>query len=78
MVFRFLNQPSEPLPTQIRVENRKAEITLNGQRLFSETFREDFGNIMALTYIFSGTGSIDHVKLTGINGAVAFEDNFDQ
>lgn len=62
----------------MRVENRKAEITLNGQRLFSETFREDFGNIMALTYIFSGTGSIDHVRLTGINGAVAFEDNFDQ
>lgn len=61
----------------IRVENRKAEITLNGQRLFSETFREDFGDIMALTYIFSGTGSIDHVRLSGINGAVVFEDHFD-
>lgn len=61
----------------IRVENRNAEITLNGQRLFSETFREDFGKIMALTYIFSGTGSVDHVKLAGTNGEIVFEDSFD-
>ncbi len=61
-----------------RVENKQAEITLNGQRLYTETFREDFGNIMALTYIFSGTGSIDHVRLAGKNSKIVFEDNFDQ
>lgn len=61
-----------------RVENKQAEITLNGKRLFTETFREDFGNIMALTYIFSGTGSIDHVRLAGKKNEIVFEDNFNQ
>ncbi len=61
-----------------RVENKQAEITLNGKQLFTETFREDFGNIMALTYIFSGTGSIDHVRLAGKKNKIVFEDNFDQ
>ncbi len=61
-----------------RVENKQAEITLNGKRLFTEAFREDFGNIMALTYIFSGTGSIDHVRLAGKKSKIVFEDNFDR
>lgn len=63
---------------RVRVENKQAEIILNGQRLVTETFQEDFGNIMALTYIFSGTGSIDHVRLAGKNGEITFEDNFNQ
>jgi len=61
---------------RVRVKNKQAEIILNGQLLVTETFREDFGDIMAITYIFSGTGSIDHVRLAGKNGEVAFEDNF--
>lgn len=60
----------------VRVENKQAQIILNGQPLVTETFREDFGDIMALTYIFSGTGCIDHVRLIGNNEKITFEDNF--
>lgn len=61
----------------IRVENKHAQISLNGERLFRETFQEDFGDIMALTYIFNGTSSIDHVRLEGARGETVFEDSFD-
>lgn len=61
----------------IKVKNKHAEISLNGERLFRETFKEDFGDIMALTYIFNGTSSIDYVRLEGAHGEAVFEDNFD-
>ncbi|WP_436832429.1 hypothetical protein [Parapedobacter sp. DT-150] len=61
----------------LSVKDKHAEITLNGEGLFRETFHEDFGDIMALTYIFSGTGSIDHVRLEGARGETVFEDDFD-
>ncbi|QDH80611.1 hypothetical protein FKX85_16805 [Echinicola soli] len=61
----------------IKVENKHAEIILNGEHLFQEIFQEDFGDIMALTYIFNGTGSVDYVRLEGAKGETVFQDDFD-
>ena len=60
----------------IDVRNKSAEVTINGKTAVKEKFKEDFGKIVGLIYIFEGTGSIDYVKLAGSEGHIAFEDDF--
>lgn len=61
---------------EVKVLDKKAKILINGKEAFSETFKEDFGKIVGLTYIFEGVGSIDYVKLAKIGGESVFEDKF--
>lgn len=60
----------------IHVENKNAEISLNGKVVFRETYKEDYGDIMALIYSFDGTGSLDYVRMADGNGEAVFEDDF--
>ncbi len=60
----------------IEVKNKKAEININGKSAYNEQFNEDFGNIMGLTFIFEGKGSIEHVKLSDAQETISFEDDF--
>ena len=60
----------------IHVLNRNATISINGENVFSEKYKEDFGDIKSLIYIFERTGSIDFVKLSDTEGNVKFEDTF--
>jgi hypothetical protein len=62
---------------EINVRNKNAEIYINEEVAFQEVFREDFGKIVGLLYIFEGTGSLDYVTLTGADGQTVFEDNFE-
>lgn len=62
----------------IRVENKNAEISINGKVVFRETYKEDYGDVMAIIYGFEGTGSLDHVQMTGENGETVFEDDFNR
>ena len=68
----------EWLELGITVTDKKAEIHLNDKVALTETFREDFGDIVGLVYLFGGTGTIDHVKLTDAQGNMAFEDDFER
>ena len=63
---------------EIQVKDRHAVIYLNGQPSYRETYKEDFGKIVALIYIFDGTGSIDYAKLEDGIEQIVFEDNFDR
>jgi transcriptional regulator with XRE-family HTH domain len=63
---------------EVHVEDRHAVIYLNGQPAYQETYRQDFGMIVALIYIFDGTGSIDYSRLEGGDGQVVFEDDFEE
>ncbi|HEY4788277.1 MAG TPA: hypothetical protein VIH57_19625 [Bacteroidales bacterium] len=63
---------------RINVHNKNAEICINGKAAFNEVFKEDFGKIVGFIYLFEGTGSIDYVKLTGLDGQMMFEDNFEK
>lgn len=63
---------------KLQVINRKATIYLNGKPAFEETYKTDFGKIMALIYIFDGTGSIDYVTLKDQYDHTAFEDTFER
>ena len=62
---------------EIKVRDKSAEILMNGETVFREVFKEDFGKVVGLAYIFEGTGSLDFVKMSDANGQVIFEDGFD-
>lgn len=63
---------------EIQVKDRHATIYLNGRPTYRETYKKDFGKIVALIYIFDGTGSIDYARLEDNNEQIVFEDNFDR
>jgi hypothetical protein len=63
---------------EIRVNDRHAAIYLNGQPAYQEVYKQDYGKIMALIYIFDGTGSIDFARLKDGNGKIVFEDDFER
>ncbi len=58
------------------VQNKRANISINGKVVFQETFNEDFGTIKGLLYIFDGTGSLDYVRMADTDGTIVFEDHF--
>jgi hypothetical protein len=63
---------------EVRVNDRHAAIYLTGQRAYQEVYRQDYGKITALIYIFDGTGSIDYARLKDGNGRIVFEDDFER
>ena len=60
----------------LSVENRNASISINGEIVFRESYKEDFGVIKGLFYLFEGTGSIDYVRLDNMSGNIVLEDDF--
>ena len=61
---------------EIRVRDRHAEIHLNGRPVYQENYKQDFGKIVSLIYLFDGTGTIDYAKLIDGQGKIAFQDDF--
>jgi transcriptional regulator with XRE-family HTH domain len=61
----------------ISVRNKNAQILINDKAVFKEVFTEDFGKVVALTYIFEGTGSLDCVQLKGADEQPVIEDHFE-
>jgi hypothetical protein len=63
---------------EIKVNNRHAAIYLNGRLTYEETYKQDFGKIVALIYIFDGTGSIDFARLKNGEQNTIFEADFEK
>lgn len=60
----------------LSVENRNASLSINGKIVFRESFKDDFGVIKGLFYLFEGTGSIDYVRLDNKSGNIVLENDF--
>jgi hypothetical protein len=63
---------------ELRVKDRHAMIYLNGKLSYQEVYKQNFGKIVSLIYLFDGTGTIDYAKLIDGNGKVTFEENFER
>jgi len=63
---------------EIRVKDRHAVIYLNGKPTYQEVYKENFGKIVSLIYLFDGTGTIDYAKLMDGTGKVTFDENFER
>jgi hypothetical protein len=61
---------------QIQVENKKADIYLDGQNVYTINFKNDFGKIVGLVYHFLGTGAVDYVRLKNGENKLVYEDEF--
>lgn len=61
---------------QIQVENKKAVIYLDGQNVYTITFKNDFGKIVGIAYQFLGTGAVDYVRLTNGENKLVYQDEF--
>lgn len=61
---------------RVEVKGKKAVIYINDEPAYTENFEEELGNIMGLSYIFEGAGSIDSARLYDGKGRLAFEDGF--
>ncbi len=63
---------------ELRVKDRHAVIYLNGKPAYQEVYKENFGKIVSLIYLFDGTGTIDYAKLVDANGNITFKENFER
>ena len=63
---------------ELRVVDRHATIYIDGKPTYQEIYKQNFGKIVALIYIFGGTGSIDFARLTDGKGKIVFEDDFER
>lgn len=67
---------SEWQDLQIRIANKQVDICLNGQTVLRTSYDKDFGGIMGLIFTFTGPGSVDYVRLEGLEGKMLYEDEF--
>jgi hypothetical protein len=61
----------------VQVASKKATIYLDGQPVYSLTFKNDFGKVVGLVYNFRGTGAIDYVRLRNGANKHVYEEEFD-
>ena len=61
---------------EVKVAHKQATIYLNERLVYTISFKNDFGKVMGLNYSFTGTGTIDYVKLKNGNGALVYQDEF--
>lgn len=62
----------------LKVRDKEANVLLNGEEVYQVTFSEDFGDIMGITFRFSGPGQVDEVMLSDPRGIVYHDDFKDQ
>ncbi len=62
---------------ELRVENKFAKLSLNGNSVIDLAYSQEFGKLMGLIYTFAGAGSVDFVQLKGADGNMVYDDQFD-
>lgn len=60
----------------IDVRNREANVKLNGIKVISLQYKEDFGELVGIIYTFKGLGSVDFIRISGADGKTFYKDDF--
>jgi hypothetical protein len=61
---------------QIKNQNKKTTLLLNGVPVHELAYKKDFGKIKGIIYTFTGRGSVDFIRLKNLQGAPVYEDDF--
>lgn len=61
----------------VSTANKEVSIQLDGENIFSSSYRESIGQIMEISYFFYGIGAIDGVDLKNGDGVSVFVDDFE-
>ncbi|MBT1705050.1 hypothetical protein [Chryseosolibacter indicus] len=56
--------------------NKDVKIYLNHSLAFEVAYEKDFGDIKGLIFTFTGTGSVDYVRLKDLNDTTIYNDDF--
>ena len=61
---------------KIKVVDKEATVYLDDKPVYRLGYKNDFGKIVGLVYHFTGSGAIDHVRLTNGAGKLVYSDEF--
>ena len=61
---------------QIKNQNKKTTLLLNGAPVHELTYKKDFGKIKGIIYTFTGPGSVDFIRLKNLHGDTVYKDDF--
>jgi hypothetical protein len=62
---------------KIVAKNNKAIVYLNNKAVYDLNFTQDIGNVIGFNINFSGTGSIDYIKLYNKDNKLTYHNDFD-
>ena len=67
---------SEWVKVRCEARNKQLQILVNGKLAYSHTFVSNAADIVGVSYRFKGTGAVNAVKFTHLDGTVVLEDTF--
>lgn len=67
---------SDWVQLKVMVKDRKGELFVNGSKAYDLNLDVPPANLVAITYRFQGTGSVNSVKLSTVDGDVVYENDF--
>ena len=59
------------------VRNGRMRVFVGGKKAYEVTIPTAAKDIIGISYDFEGTGSVDFVRFSQLDGTIAFEDTFD-
>jgi len=62
---------------EFSVHQKLAEVRLNGKPIIHQKYVQDFGELVGIIYTFDGLGSVDFISVSGANGKIVYQDDFD-
>ncbi len=61
---------------EINVQNRQAQVFLNGKSIIQTRYFQDFGKLVGIIYTFDTLGSVDFLSVSGKDGNIVYTDDF--
>jgi hypothetical protein len=62
---------------EFSVHQKLAEVRLNGKPIIHQKYVQDFGEMVGIIYTFDGLGSVDFISVSGADGKIVYQDDFD-
>jgi hypothetical protein len=70
-------QPGQWITVRCEVRNRHAQLFVDGRKAYEATLPNQPVRLVGVSYDFEGTGSVDYVRFSRLDGEVVYEDTFD-
>jgi hypothetical protein len=73
----FFTPQKYGLILEFSVHQKRAEVRLNGKPIINQKYVQDFGEMVGIIYTFDGLGSVDFISVSGADGKIVYQDDFD-
>ena len=62
---------------EFTVHQKLSEVKLNGKPIIHQKYVQDFGEMVGIIYTFDGLGSVDFISVSGADGKIVYQDDFE-